>query len=74
VIADIGRHGRGFEIFNTVEDGDEEIPIIVLTEQNADLFQTLAMVNGASEVLTTPLNPEELQEAVTRLSEHGFRA
>jgi len=74
VIADIGRHGHGFEIFNALDNGDDGIPIVVLTELGDELSQALAMANGASEVLTKAVNPEQLCEVVTQLSQRGFRA
>ena len=73
-IVDIGHRGSGFAMLDKLETAPDEIPSIVLTEPDAAYYQALAFANGASEVLTTPLYAEQVRGAVTRLSQHGFRA
>jgi DNA-binding response OmpR family regulator len=73
-IVDIGHRGAGFLMLDALENSDHETPVIVLTEPNAGYFQALALANGASEVLATPVGTEELREAVMRLHQDGFRA
>jgi DNA-binding response OmpR family regulator len=70
-IVDIGPRGTGFLILDALEGAADGTPIIALTEPEADYYQALALANGACEILTAPVKPVELRQAVTRLCQHG---
>jgi DNA-binding NtrC family response regulator len=74
IIVDFGTHGRGFAMLDAVQEFNQQLPCIAVTEPGADFCQALALINGATEVFAKPVDARDLCRAVMQICEHGFRS
>ena len=62
--------GTGLETLGTIHAGDPDLPVIMMTGQHDLELAIQAIKQGAADFVHKPINPEELENLVTRLLDH----